>query len=73
MLDDFRYAASLEQAEVDTASGLRITTDAAKKELDSLLNIGHGACATLQIIGASNLSAIGLTKKLELVPGLVAD
>jgi hypothetical protein len=44
-----------------------------KKELDSLLGAGRGACANLQIIGASHLSARGLTKKLQLVPGLVAD
>jgi hypothetical protein len=73
MLDYFRYAATLEQEEVDFATGLRITTDAAKKELDGLLNTGHGACGSLQIAGASTLSAIGLTKKLLLVPGLVAD
>jgi hypothetical protein len=73
MLDDFRYAASLEQEEVDSASGLRITTDVAKKELDNLLDAGCGACASLLIAGASHLSAIGLTKKLQLVPGLVAD
>jgi hypothetical protein len=53
--------------------GLRIAMDAAKKELDGLLNIGHQACASLQIAGSSNLTAIGLTKKLLLVPGLVAD
>jgi hypothetical protein len=73
MLDDFCYAASLEQPEVDTASGLRITADAAKKEQEILLNAGRGACASLQIAGDSNVFAIGLTKKLELVPGLVAD
>jgi hypothetical protein len=38
--------------------------DAAKKELDSLLDTRCGACASLEIIGASHLSAIGLTKKL---------
>jgi hypothetical protein len=64
MLDDFRYAASLEQEEVDSASGLRIATDATKMELDSLLDAGRGACASLQIAGASHLSAKGLTKKL---------
>jgi hypothetical protein len=47
--------------------------DAAKKELDGLLNAGRGACGSLQIAGASTLSAIGLSKKLLLVPGLVAD
>jgi hypothetical protein len=35
--------------------------------------MGSGACGSLQIAGASTLSAIGLTKKLLLVPGLVAD
>jgi hypothetical protein len=69
----FCYAATLEQEEVDSAIGQRITTDAAKKELDGLLNAGRGACGSLQIAGASTLSAIGLTKKLMLVPGLVVD
>jgi hypothetical protein len=50
-----------------------MATDAAKKELDGLLNAGHQACGSLQIAGSSNLTAIGLTKKLLLVPGLVAD
>jgi hypothetical protein len=50
-----------------------MTTDAAKKELDGLLNAGRQACGSLQIAGSSGLSAIGLTKKLLLVPGLVAD
>jgi hypothetical protein len=44
-----------------------------KKELDGLLNAGRQACGSLQIAGSSNLTAIGLTKKLLLVPGLVAD
>jgi hypothetical protein len=52
---------------------LRISTDAAKKELDGLLNAGRQACGSLQITGSSDLTAIGLTKKLLLVPGLVAD
>jgi hypothetical protein len=69
----FRYAAPLEQAEVDTASGLRSTTDVVRKELDSLLGMGRGACVSLQIAEASHLSATGLSKKLQLVPGLVAD
>jgi hypothetical protein len=47
--------------------------DAAKKELDGLLNAGRQACGSLQIAGSSSLSAIGHTKKLLLVPGLVAD
>jgi hypothetical protein len=47
--------------------------DSAKKELDGLLNVGRQACGSLQIAGSSNLTAIGLTKKLLLVPGLVAD
>jgi hypothetical protein len=50
-----------------------MATDAAKKELDGLLNAGHQVCGSLQIAGSSTLSAIGLTKKLLLVPGLVAD
>jgi hypothetical protein len=58
---------------VDSATGLRIATDAVKKELDGLLNAGRRACGSLQIAGLANLSAIGLTKKLLLVPGLVAD
>jgi hypothetical protein len=58
---------------VDSAIGLRIATDAAKKELDGLLNAGRQACGSLQIVGSANLSTIGLTKKLLLVPGLVAD
>jgi hypothetical protein len=58
---------------VDTAEGLRMATDAAKKELDGLLNASCQACGSLQIAGSSNLSAIALTQKLLLVPGLVAD
>jgi hypothetical protein len=50
-----------------------MATDAAKKELDGLLNAGRQACGILQIAGSYGLSAIGLTKKLLLVPGLVAD
>jgi hypothetical protein len=64
---------TLEQGEVDSSTGLRIATDAAKKELDGLLNAGCQAYGSLQIVGSSNLTAIGLTKKLLLVPGLVAD
>jgi hypothetical protein len=63
----------LEQEEVDSATGLRIATDAAKKELDGLLNTGRGAYGSLQIASASTLSAIGMTKKLLLVPRLAAD
>jgi hypothetical protein len=43
----FRYAATLEQGEVDSAAGLRMATDAAKKELDGLLNAGRQACGSL--------------------------
>jgi hypothetical protein len=50
-----------------------MATDAAKKELDGLLNAGHQACGSLQIAGSAGLSAIGLTQKLLLVPGLVVD
>jgi hypothetical protein len=50
-----------------------MATDAAKKELDGLLIASRQACGSLQIAGSSGLSAIGLTKKLLLVPGLVAD
>jgi hypothetical protein len=50
-----------------------MATYAAKKELDGLLNAGRQACGSLQIAGSSGLSAIGLTKKLLLVPRLVAD
>jgi hypothetical protein len=50
-----------------------MTTDAANKELDGLLNAGPQACGSLQIAGSAGLSAIGLTKKLLLMPGLVAD
>jgi hypothetical protein len=49
-----------------------MATDAAK-ELDGLLNASRQACGSLQIAGSSTLSAIWLTKKLLLVPGLVAD
>jgi hypothetical protein len=73
MFDCFCYTVALEQEEVDSAIGLRISTDAAKKELDGLLDAGCGACASLQIAGASTLSTTGLTKKLLLVPSLVAD
>jgi hypothetical protein len=69
----FCYAATLEQGEVDSAEGLRMATDAAKKELDGLLNAGRQACGSLQIAGSSSLSAIALTQKLLLVSGLVAD
>jgi hypothetical protein len=58
---------------VDFAIGLCIATDTAKKELDGLLNAGRQACGSLQIAGSSNLTAIGLSKKLLLVPRLVAD
>jgi hypothetical protein len=64
---------TLEQGEVDSTIGLRIATDAAKKELDGLLNVGRQACGSLQIVGSSDLTAIGLTKKLLLMPRLVAD
>jgi hypothetical protein len=47
--------------------------DAAKKELDGVLNAGRQACGSLQIAGSSDLTAIGLTKKLLLAPGLVED
>jgi hypothetical protein len=57
---------------VDSTTGPRIATDAAK-DLDGLLNTGRGACGSLQIAGSSTLSAIRLTKKILLVPGLVAD
>jgi hypothetical protein len=50
-----------------------MATDAAQKELDGLLNAGRQACRSLQIAGSSGLIAIGLTKKLLLMPGLVAD
>jgi hypothetical protein len=50
-----------------------MATDAAKKELDGLLNTGCQACRSLQIAGSASLSAIGLTKKLLLVPRLVVD
>jgi hypothetical protein len=50
-----------------------MATDTVKKELDGLLNAGRQACGSLQIAGSSSLTAIGLTKKLLLVPGLVAD
>jgi hypothetical protein len=69
----FHYAATLEQGEVDSAEGLRMATDAVKKELDGLLNAGCQACVSLQIAGSSSLSTIALTQKLLLVPGLVAD
>jgi hypothetical protein len=72
VLEFFRYAAPFDQEEVDTASGLRIATDTVEKELDSLFDIGRGACASLQIAGSSTLSAIGLSEKLKLVPRLVA-
>jgi hypothetical protein len=58
---------------VDSATGMRLATDAVKNELDGLLNAGRQACGSLQIAGSSDLSAIGLTKKLMFVPGLVAD
>jgi hypothetical protein len=67
------YTATLEQGVVDSAIGLRLATDAAKKELHGLLNAGRQACSSLQMAGSSTLSTIGLTKKLLLVPGLVAD
>jgi hypothetical protein len=56
---------------VDSAEGLRMATDAMKKELDGLLDAGRQACGSLQIAGSAGLSAIALTQKLLLVPGLV--
>jgi hypothetical protein len=50
-----------------------MATNATKKKLDGLLNACRQACGILQIAGSAGLSAIGLTKKLLLVPGLVAD
>jgi hypothetical protein len=50
-----------------------MATDAAKKELDGLLDAGRQACGSLQIAGSAGLSAIALSQKLQLVPGLVAD
>jgi hypothetical protein len=50
-----------------------MATDAAKKELDGLLNAGRQACGRLQIASSASLSAIGLTKKLLLVPREVVD
>jgi hypothetical protein len=50
-----------------------MATDATKKELDGLLNAGRQACGSLQITGSAGLSAIALTQKLLLMPGLVAD
>jgi hypothetical protein len=50
-----------------------MATDAAKKELEGLLNTGRQACGSLQIAGSSSLYAIALTQKLLLVPGLMAD
>jgi hypothetical protein len=58
---------------VDSATGLCIATVAGKKDLDGLLNAGRQAYRSLQIAGSAGLSAIGLTKKLLLVPGLEAD
>jgi hypothetical protein len=49
-----------------------MATDAAK-ELDGLLNAGRQACGSLQIADSSGFFSIGLTKKLLLVPGMVAD
>jgi hypothetical protein len=69
----FRYAATLGKGKADTAEGLRVATNEVKKELDGLLNAGRQACGSLQIAGSSNLSAIALTQKLLLVPGLMAD
>jgi hypothetical protein len=50
-----------------------MATDVAQKELEGLLNAGRQACGSLQIAGSSGLTDIGLTKKLLLVPGLVAN
>jgi hypothetical protein len=58
---------------VDSSTCLRLATVTTKKELDGLLNAGHQACGSLQIAGSSVLTVIGLTKKLLLVLGLVAD
>jgi hypothetical protein len=58
---------------VDSAIGLRLATNVANEELDGLLNAGRQACGSLQIAGSSDLTAIGLTKKLLLVLGLVVD
>jgi hypothetical protein len=50
-----------------------MATNTAKNELDGLVNAGRQACRSLQIACSASLSAIGLTKKLLLMPGLVAD
>jgi hypothetical protein len=50
-----------------------MATDVVKKELDGILNTGRQACGSLQIAGSAGLSAIALTQKLLLVPGLVAN
>jgi hypothetical protein len=50
-----------------------MATDASKKKLDGLLNAGRQACGSLQVAGSAGLSAIALTQKLLLVPGLVMD
>jgi hypothetical protein len=50
-----------------------MATNPAKKELDGLLNAGRQACGSLQIASSAGLSAIALTQKLLLMPGLVVD
>jgi hypothetical protein len=72
-LDLFLLHSNSGAGDVDSATGLHFATDATKKELDGLLNAGRLACGSLQIAGSSDLTAIWLTKKLLLVPGLVAD
>jgi hypothetical protein len=72
-LDLFLLYSNAGAGEVDSATGLCIATDAMKKKLDGLLITGHQACSSLHIAGSSTLSAIGLTKKLLLVPRLVVD
>jgi hypothetical protein len=42
---------------VDSATGLCITTDVVKKELDGLLNVGRGACGSLQIAGVTRVNS----------------
>jgi hypothetical protein len=50
-----------------------VATTEVRKELDGLLSAGRQACGSLQIVGSSSLSAIALTQKLLLVPGLMVD
>jgi hypothetical protein len=67
------HATPFGQKEPENASELCTTTDAAKEKLDNFFKVGHGACASLHISKASELPAMDIGAKLELVLDQVKD